>query len=163
MVDIVILCFIAYFSITKSIRSDTITEVAKLASMLLAILGSVFLYPELLQGIILNLFSSLFNINKSYIDFNFFNMIAFFLQFLILYVVGLSIFNYFKNFLPSKGKKLSSKISTIFPSIIRAILIVIIIIYSIDSFPDYTNKAQNNLEKSTTYKTFSKITHVIIK
>ena len=163
IIDIIILVFIAYFSITKSIRSNTIDEIVKLVSMALAILGSVFLYPELLQGIVFNLFSILFGINESQVDINFFNMLAFLFQFFILYVFGQSILNYFKNFLPSKGEKISGKISTIFPSLIRAILIAIIIIYLIDSLPNYTNQGQSNLKKSATYKTLSKISHVIIK
>ncbi len=163
VIDIIILGFIAYFSITKSIKSNPVTEIAKLVSMALAILGSLFLYPEILQSIVFNLLSNLFNINRSQIDFNFFNMIAFFIQFLTLYIVILSISNYFKNLLPIKRKTLSAKISTIFPSIARSILIVIIAIYSIESFPSHLNQEQSNLNKSTTYKALSKITHSIIK
>ena len=163
VIDIIILGFIAYFSITKSIKSDPITEIAKLVSMSLAILGSIFLYPEILQSIVSNLLSDLFNINRSQIDFNFFNMIAFFIQFLTLYFLIISILNYFKNLLPIKRKTLSTKISTIFPSIAQSILIIIIAIYSIESFPSYLNQEQSNLNKSTTYKALSKITHSIIK
>ena len=163
IVDIVILGFIAYFSITKSIKSNPITEIAKLVSMVLAILGSIFLYPELLQSVVFNLFSNLFNINKSQIDFNFFNMIAFFIQFFILYIVGLSISNYFKKKITVKGKSLSGKIITIFPSIIRSMLIVTIIIYSIESFPNHLNQERSNLKKSATYKALSEITNAIIK
>ena len=163
VIDIIILGFIAYFSITKSIKSNPITEIAKLVSMAVAMLGSLFLYPELLQSIVSNLLSNLFNINRCQIDFNFFNMIAFFIQFLTLYILILSISNYFKNLLPIKRKTLSTKISTIFPSIAQSILIIIIAIYSIESFPGHFNQEQSNLNKSKTYKALSKITHSIIK
>ena len=163
IIDIAILGFIAYFSITKSIKSNPLSEIANLVSMIIAMLGALFLFPELLQNLIFNLCSSLFNINKSQVDINFFNMIAFLIQFFILYIILLSISNYLKNFFNFKGTTLIGKISTIFPSIIRSALIVVIIIYSIESFPNNFNQSSNNLEKSVTYKTLSKVSHIIIK
>ena len=163
IIDIAILSFIAYFSITKSIKSNPLSEIAKLASMIIAILGALFLFPELLQNLIFNLFSSLFNINRAQIDINFFNMIAFLIQFFIIYIILLSISNYLKNFFNFKGTTLIGKISTIFPSIIRSALIVVIIIYSIESFSNNFNQSSSNLDKSVTYKTLSKVSHIIIK
>ena len=163
IIDIVILGFITYFSITKSIKSNPLAEITKLISMVIAIIGALFLFPELLQKLIFSLCSSLFNINKSQVDLNFFNMIAFLIQFFILYIILLSISNYLKNFFNFKGTTLIGKISTIFPSIIRSTLIVVIIIHSIESFPNNFNQSSNNLEKSVTYKTLSKVSHIIIK
>ena len=163
IIDILILGFIAYFSITKSIKSNPLSEIAKLVSMIAAILGALFLFPELLQNFLFNLCFSLFNINKSQVDINFLNMIAFLIQFFILYIILLSISNYFKNFFNFKRTTLIGKISTIFPSIIRSTLIVVIIIHSIESFPNNFNQSSNNLEKSVTYKTLSKVSHIIIK
>ena len=163
IIDIVILGFIAYISIINSIKSDPLTEISKLTSIIIAILGSVLLYPELLQNIIINLFSSLFGTNKSQMDFNFFNMIAFFIQFFIVYFIASSIFNYLKNFITIKNKTIAGKMITILPSLVRSILIVVMIIYSIESFPNHMNQSKNNLKKSGTYKTLSKISHIIIK
>ena len=163
LIDIVILGFITYFSITKSIKSDPLTEVAKLASIITAMLGAIFIYPKLLQNIILNLSSSLFSINKNQMDIDFFYMISFMIQFFIIYSIASSIFNYLKN---SKGKKIEStigKVSIVLPCIIRSILIVIIIIYSIESFPNDISQSKNMLQKSTSYKTLSKISHIIIQ
>ena len=113
IIDIVILGFITYFSITKSIKSNPLAEITKLICMAIAIIGALFLFPELLQKLIFGLCSSLFNFNKSQVDLNFFNMIAFLIQFFILYLILLSISNYLKNFFNFKSTTLIGKVSTI--------------------------------------------------
>ena len=163
IIDIVILSFIAYKAITNSIKSDPLTEIAKLISIIIAILGATLIFPSLLENIIINIFVSLFEINKNQMDANFFNMIAFFIQFFIIYSIVSSFSKYLKDFINIKSKTIAGKMSTILPSIIRSILIVVIIIYSIESFPGYINQSKNTLKKSGTYNTLSKISHTIIK
>ena len=65
IIDIVILGFIAYFSITRSLRSDPLTEVSKLSSIMLALLGAMYICPELFQDIVLKVSSSLLLLNLS--------------------------------------------------------------------------------------------------
>ena len=108
LIDIVILIFITYFSISKSIKSNSLTEISKLISMIVGILGAIFLYPSLLQNLILNLSSSLFDINKNQMDFNFFYMISFFIQFFIIYFIASIFASYIKSFAHLKPNSINS-------------------------------------------------------
>ena len=116
-----------------------------------------------IQNLILNLSSSLFDINKNQMDFNFFYMISFFIQFFVIYFIASIFANYIKSFAHLKPNSIVGKISIIFVCIIRSILIVIMVIYTVESFPSHMTQSKNKLQESVTYKTLSKISHIIIK
>ena len=97
LIDILILTFITYFAINKSIKSNLLTEISKLIAMIIGVLGAIFLYPVLLQNLIINLFSSLFDINNNQIDANFFYMTSFFIQFFIIYFIVYNILTHIEN------------------------------------------------------------------
>ena len=67
-IDIIILLFIISFTINKMMKGNSSTELLKLLSMILGILGAKLLYPDLLKNSIINLFIFLFNITKEQIE-----------------------------------------------------------------------------------------------
>ena len=85
LIDIIILFFIIGFTVNKTMKSNASTEFLKLFSIILGILGAKLLYLDFLTNWIINLFIFLFNTTKEQIDFNFFYMISFLIQFFIIY------------------------------------------------------------------------------
>ena len=171
LIDIIILFFIIGFTVNKTMKSNASTEFLKLFSIILGILGAKLLYLDFLTNWIINLFIFLFNTTKEQIDFNFFYMISFLIQFFIIYYFASILAKQIKNSINLKKLKLKlgetysiiNKFAVIQVSIIRSILIVSIFIFALESFPLIEQSSENSIKISQIYNIFSKISDFIIE
>ena len=136
-----------------------------------AILGAKLLYLNFLTDWIVNLFIFLFNTTKEQIDFNFFYMISFLIQFFIIYYFASILAKQIKNSINLKKIKLKlgetysiiNKFAVIQVSIIRSILILSIFIFTLESLPLIEQSSENSIKISQIYNIFSKISDFIIE
>ena len=167
LIDIIILSFIISFTLIKVFKGSAKFESLKCGSAILSLLITKFLYFDFLKTFIIGTISFLFNITNNQIDNSFFYAISFLIQFSAINSIILFLAHYFNKNILSHSLEDNSNIKNMiiiaFSSFLRAIIILLIFILIIDSFPSDIKETDSKISESKTYTAFSKLSESLIK
>ena len=167
LIDIIIISFIISFTLIKVFTGSAKFESLKCCSAILSLIITNFLYLNFLKIFIIGTISFLFNIAHTQIDNNFFYAVSFLIQFSIINSIILFLAQYLnKNILPHSledNLNIKNRVIIAFSSFLRAIIILLIFILIIDSFPSDLKRSDSKISLSKTYDSFSKLSKSLIK
>ena len=167
LIDIIIFSVIISFTLIKVFKGSAKFESLKCSSAILSLLITKFLYFNFLKIFIVGTISFLFDITSDQIDDSFFYVVSFLIQFSIINSIILFLVQYFNKNILSHSLEDNSNIKNMiiiaFSSFLRAIIILLIFILIIDSFPSDIKQSNSKINLSKTYNAFSKLSESIIK
>lgn len=155
--------------VSKTFMNNYKSEYIQFLCLTISVIITNIIDVNFLKYYIIQFTANSFEINTTQIDNEFFYMLSFLIQFSIIYSLTIFIIKSLKNVLLAQSLKnnptkyqSAHRIAIIVSSFIRAITILSILIFTLESFPFDINESENKIMQSKTYHLISRLADFII-